>query len=106
MVKNTYGTGCFMLMHTGAKAMRSKNNLLTTVAWQVGGKPSTRWREHLHRGCRGAMAAGRPRIIKHSADVEKLAARVPDNGGVFLVPAFAGLGAPHWTNTRAGRFPG
>ena len=97
MVKNTYGTGCFMLMYTGAEAMASKNNLLTTVAWKTGDKL-----EYALEG--GIFIAGAVvqwlrdglGIIRHSADVEKLAASVPDNGGVYLVPAFAGLGAPHW----------
>jgi len=103
MVKNTYGTGCFMLMNTGTDAMTSKNNLLTTVAWGVGDK--------LEYALEGSIfIAGAVvqwlrdglGIIKHSADVEKLAASVPDNGGVYLVPAFAGLGAPHWDQYARG----
>ena len=107
MVKNTYGTGCFMLMNTGHDAMLSKNNLLTTVAWKVGDK--------LEYALEGSIfIAGAVvqwlrdglGIIKHSADVEKLAASVPDNGGVFLVPAFAGLGAPHWDQYARGSISG
>jgi glycerol kinase len=107
MVKNTYGTGCFMLMNTGTKAMLSKNNLLTTVAWRVGDK--------LEYALEGSIfIAGAVvqwlrdglGIIKHSADVEKLAASVPDNGGVYLVPAFAGLGAPHWDQYARGSISG
>jgi glycerol kinase len=107
MVKNTYGTGCFMLMNTGTDAMLSKNNLLTTVAWQVGDK--------LEYALEGSIfIAGAVvqwlrdglGIIKHSADVEKLAASVPDNGGVYLVPAFAGLGAPHWDQYARGSISG
>ena len=107
MVKNTYGTGCFMLMNTGTDAMLSKNNLLTTVAWQVGDK--------LEYALEGSIfIAGAVvqwlrdglGIIKHSADVEKLAASVTDNGGVFLVPAFAGLGAPHWDQYARGSISG
>jgi glycerol kinase len=107
MVKNTYGTGCFMLMNTGTEAMLSKNNLLTTVAWQVGDK--------LEYALEGSIfIAGAVvqwlrdglGIIKHSADIEKLAASVPDNGGVYLVPAFAGLGAPHWDQYARGSISG
>ncbi|MBI1839584.1 MAG: glycerol kinase, partial [Verrucomicrobia bacterium] len=97
MVKNTYGTGCFMLMHTGTKIVPSKNNLLTTVAWRVGGKT-----EYALEG--SVFIAGAVvqwlrdglRIIRDSSEVEALAAKVPDTDGVYLVPAFAGLGVPHW----------
>jgi glycerol kinase len=97
MVKNTYGTGCFMLMHTGGKPIASKNNLLTTVAWRLGGRT-----EYALEG--SIFIAGSVvqwlrdglGIIKSSREIEALAAQVPDNGGVYLVPAFAGLGAPHW----------
>jgi glycerol kinase len=104
MVKNTYGTGCFMLMNTGTVAVPSKNNLLTTIAWQVGNKKV----EYALEGSifiAGAVVQWLRDglgIIKHSADVEKLAASVPDNGGVYLVPAFAGLGAPHWDQYARG----
>jgi glycerol kinase len=97
MVKNTYGTGCFMLMHTGTKPIASRNNLLTTVAWRIG-----RRTEYALEG--SIFVAGAVvqwlrdglGIIGSSAEVEALAARVPDSGGVVVVPAFAGLGAPHW----------
>ncbi len=97
MAKNTYGTGCFMLMHTGPAPVVSNNRLLTTVAWRINGKT-----EYALEG--SVFVAGSAvqwlrdglGIIKSSADVEALAASVPDNGGVFLVPAFTGLGAPHW----------
>ncbi|MDF2193151.1 glycerol kinase GlpK [Paraflavitalea sp. CAU 1676] len=103
MVKNTYGTGCFMLMNTGSKAVTSTNNLLTTVAWKIHNKVEyalegsifiagavVQWlRDGLH-------------IIRNSADVEALAASVPDTNGVFMVPAFAGLGAPHWNQHARG----
>jgi glycerol kinase len=107
MVKNTYGTGCFMLMNTGNDAVPSKNNLLTTVAWGIGGK--------LEYALEGSIfIAGAVvqwlrdglGIIKHSADVEQLAASVKDNGGVYLVPAFAGLGAPHWDQYARGSISG
>ncbi|HEY6872067.1 MAG TPA: glycerol kinase GlpK [Geobacteraceae bacterium] len=97
MAKNTYGTGCFMLMHTGTEPVVSRNRLLTTVAWRIGGET-----EYALEG--SVFVAGAAvqwlrdglGIIRSSAEVEELAARVPDSGGVFLVPAFAGLGAPHW----------
>ena len=107
MVKNTYGTGCFMLMHTGTEAVRSQNRLLTTVAWQRGGQ-----REYALEG--SVFVAGAVvqwlrdglGIIKSSADVEALAASVPDNGGVYFVPAFTGLGAPHWDPEARGTISG
>ena len=107
MVKNTYGTGCFMLMNTGTDAVPSKNNLLTTVAWGLNGK--------LEYALEGSIfIAGAVvqwlrdglGIIKKSAEVEALAASVKDNGGVYLVPAFAGLGAPHWDQYARGSILG
>jgi glycerol kinase len=103
MVKNTYGTGCFMLMNTGEKAIASKNNLLTTIAWQVGGKT-----EYALEGSvfiAGAVVQwlrDELKIIRTSADVEKLAGQVKDTDGVYIVPAFAGLGAPHWNQYARG----
>jgi glycerol kinase len=97
LVKNTYGTGCFMLMNTGAKAANSRHKLLTTVAWRVGGAT-----EYALEGAVfiGGAAVGWLRdglgVIKSSGDVEKLANAVPDSGGVSFVPAFTGLGAPDW----------
>jgi glycerol kinase len=97
MVKNTYGTGCFMLMHTGDQPAVSGRNLLTTVACRLGG--------HTEYALEGSVFVAGAAVqwlrdglglIRSSADVEALAASVPDNGGVYLVPAFAGLGAPHW----------
>lgn len=97
MVKNTYGTGCFMLLHTGEQLVASKRNLLTTVACRIGGRT-----EYALEG--SVFVAGAAvqwlrdglGIIRNSGEVEALAASVPDNGGVYLVPAFTGLGAPHW----------
>ncbi len=95
--KNTYGTGCFMLMNTGEKAVASKNKLLTTVAWRIG--DST---EYALEGSVfiGGAVVGWLRdglgLIKNSSDVEALANSVPDTDGVVMVPAFTGLGAPHW----------
>ena len=97
MVKNTYGTGCFMLMHTGERPVDSHRGLLTTVAWRLADR-----REFALEG--SVFIAGAAvqwlrdglGIIGSSAEVDGLASSVPDNGGVYLVPAFAGLGAPHW----------
>jgi len=103
MVKNTYGTGCFMLMHTGDKIVHSSNKLLTTVAWKlnnrveyavegsifIGGAVVQWLRDGLH-------------MIRSSAEIEDLASRVTDTDGVYIVPAFAGLGAPHWNQHARG----
>jgi len=97
MAKNTYGTGCFLLLHTGEQPVASKNNLLTTIAWRIGDKTEYALEGSVFIG--GAVVQWLRDglgLIAQSVDVEKLAARVRDNGGVYLVPAFAGLGAPHW----------
>ncbi|HEY1044416.1 MAG TPA: glycerol kinase GlpK [Telluria sp.] len=107
MVKNTYGTGCFMLMHAGAHAPRSHNRLLSTVGWRIDGAT-----DYLLEG--SVFMAGATiqwlrdglGIISSSAEVEALAQTVPDNGGVCLVPAFAGLGAPHWDPYARGALVG
>jgi glycerol kinase len=107
MVKNTYGTGCFMLMHTGTKAVPSRNQLLTTVAWQINGIT-----EYALEG--SVFIAGAVvqwlrdglKIIRSSSDIEKLAAEVTDNAGVYVVPAFAGLGAPYWNQHVRGMITG
>jgi len=107
MVKNTYGTGCFMLMNTGDKPVLSKNNLLTTIAWKIGDVTT-----YALEG--GVFIAGAVvqwlrdglGIIKNSSDVEKLALSVNDNGGVYFVPAFAGLGAPYWNQFARGTMLG
>jgi glycerol kinase len=97
MVKNTYGTGCFMLMHAGTHAPKSANRLLSTVGWRVDGQTDYLLEGSVFMGgatiqwLRDGLG-----IIEQSRDVEALAASVPDNGGVYLVPAFVGLGAPHW----------
>ena len=107
LVKNTYGTGCFMLMHTGAKPIPSKNNLLTTVAWRIGGKTEFALEGSVFiAGAAVQWLRDGLGIIKSSAEVESLAASVPDNGGVYLVPAFAGLGAPHWDQYARGILAG
>ena len=97
MVKNTYGTGCFMLMNIGEEFIESKNNLLTTVAWKINGKVQYAFEGSIFIG--GAVVQWLRDglgIIRTSADVEELALSVPDTQGVFFVPAFAGLGAPYW----------
>ncbi|MBT0665300.1 glycerol kinase GlpK [Geobacter pelophilus] len=107
MAKNTYGTGCFMLMHTGARPVTSGHNLLTTVAWQINGAA-----EYALEG--SVFIAGAAvqwlrdglGIIRDSAEVEALAATVTDNGGVYFVPAFSGLGAPHWDPYARGTIVG
>ena len=97
LAKNTYGTGCFLLLNTGAKAVASHNNLLTTVAWKLDGR--------LDYALEGSVfIAGAVvqwlrdglQIIRNAGDIEALAAGVSDNGGIYFVPAFTGLGAPHW----------
>jgi glycerol kinase len=107
MVKNTYGTGCFMLMNIGDKPVVSRNNLITTIAWKIGNKVQYALEGSIFVG--GAVVQWLRDglgIISSSADVEKLAQRVPDNGGVFVVPAFTGLGAPHWNQDARGTIAG
>ncbi|MDR3397323.1 MAG: glycerol kinase GlpK [Pandoraea sp.] len=97
MVKNTYGTGCFMVMNTGSQPQASSHNLLTTVAWKIGNRVDYALEGSIFIG--GAVVQWLRDglgIIRHSRDVEALATSVPDADGVVLVPAFAGLGAPHW----------
>ena len=97
LAKNTYGTGCFLLLNTGASAVRSTNNLLTTVAWRRGLATDYALEGSVFIG--GAVVQwlrDGMKMIGSAVEVEALAASVPDNGGVYLVPAFAGLGAPHW----------
>ncbi len=107
MSKNTYGTGCFLLLHTGGEPVRSRNRLLTTVAWRIGDDT-----EYALEG--SVFVAGAVvqwlrdglGIIGSSSEVEALATSVPDNGGIFLVPAFTGLGAPHWDGHARGTLCG
>jgi glycerol kinase len=124
LAKNTYGTGCFLLLNTGRKAVASKNNLVSTVAWRLAHPhpnrpPQGTGASLLSPALAGASEAGGEtiyalegsvfiagavvqwlrdglKLIRSASEVEALAASVPDNGGVYLVPAFAGLGAPHW----------
>src|SRR6202142_1923535 len=95
--KNTYGTGCFMLQNTGTKPIASKNRLLTTVAWKIGNKLEYAQEGSVFMGGAGVQwLRDGLKLIRSAQEVDLLAASVPDSGGVFLVPAFVGLGAPHW----------
>src|SRR2546428_64795 len=107
MVKNTYGTGCFMLMNTGTKPIASKNNLLTTVAWRIGNRTEYALEGSIFiAGAVVQWLRDGLGIIESSSEVEALAAQVDDTGGVYLVPAFAGLGAPHWDQYARGVLAG
>ena len=106
-VKNTYGTGCFMLMNTGTEPIMSKNNLLTTIAWKIG--------DTVNYALEGSIFVGGSvvqwlrdglGIIKSSSEVEELAMTVPDNGGVYFVPALTGMGAPWWDQYAKGGIHG
>jgi glycerol kinase len=97
MVKNTYGTGCFMLMHTGTRPVPSRNKLLTTAACRTGTESEFALEGSVFvAGAVVQWLRDGLGIIKSSAEVERLAATVTDNGGVYLVPAFTGAGSPHW----------
>ncbi len=107
LVKNTYGTGCFVLMHTGGERVRSSHQLLTTAAVPADGQPQYAIEGSVFIG--GAVVQWLRDglgIIKSAADIEALAANVPDNGGVYFVPAFTGLGAPHWDPHARGMISG
>ena len=107
MAKNTYGTGCFMLMNTGTRPVASRHRLLTTIAWRIAGRTEYALEGSVFVG--GAVVQWLRDglgLISRSSDVEALAARVPDNGGVTIVPAFAGLGAPHWDPAARGAIVG
>ena len=107
MVKNTYGTGCFMLMNIGNQPILSKNNLLTTIAWKVNGEVQYALEGSIFiAGAIVQWLRDGLGIIRTSAEVEALAARAPQNEGVYLVPAFAGLGAPHWEQHARGTLVG
>jgi glycerol kinase len=107
MVKNTYGTGCFMLMNIGSKPVLSKNNLITTIAWKIGSEVVYALEGSIFiAGAVVQWLRDGLCIIQSSADVEVLAQKVPDTGGVYVVPAFAGLGAPHWNQDARGTITG
>ena len=106
-VKNTYGTGCFLLMNSGEKPIASKNNLLTTIAWKIGDKVNYALEGSIFVGgsvvqwLRDGLG-----IIRSSSEVEALAASVPDTNGVYFVPALTGLAAPHWDQYARGAISG
>ena len=107
MSKNTYGTGCFLLQNIGTTPTASRNQLVTTVAWQIGGRTEYALEGSVFIG--GAVVQwirDGLHLIRTAAEIEPLAASVPDNGGVYLVPAFAGLGAPHWDPYARGTIVG
>lgn len=107
MVKNTYGTGCFMLMNTGAQPIASKNNLVTTIAWKINGEVSYALEGSVFiAGAVVQWLRDGLGIIKSSSEIEELAQSVNDNGGVYFVPAFAGLGAPYWNQHARGTIVG
>ena len=107
MVKSTYGTGCFAVMNTGAEAVRSRRRLLTTVAWRLEGKPTFALEGSIFvAGAAVQWLRDGLRIIENAPETETLAAGIPDSGGVFLVPAFTGLGAPHWDPDARGALYG
>ena len=103
LTKNTYGTGCFMLQNTGRRAVPSSNRLLTTIAWKIGDTTEYALEGSVFVG--GAVVQWLRDglgLIRKSEEVEPLANSVPDNGGVYFVPAFVGLGAPHWDSYARG----
>jgi glycerol kinase len=97
LAKNTYGTGCFLLMNTGTKAVASRNNLVTTIAWKRDGVTDYALEGSVFiAGAVVQWLRDGLKLIRSASEVDALARTVPDNGGVYFVPAFAGLGAPHW----------
>lgn len=107
MAKNTYGTGCFLLMNTGTKPVASTHRLLTTVAWRLGGRTEYALEGSIFiAGAVVQWLRDGLGIVRKASDIEALAASVPDSGGVSLVPAFAGLGAPHWDPHARGTITG
>jgi glycerol kinase len=107
MVKNTYGTGCFILMNTGSKPVASANNLVTTIAWQLNGATTYALEGSVFVG--GAIVQWLRdglKIISSSSEIEQLARQVDDNGGVYFVPALTGLGAPYWDQYARGMIVG
>jgi glycerol kinase len=107
MAKNTYGTGCFLLMNTGSKAVASRNGLLTTIGWQIGDQITYCLEGSVFiAGAAVQWLRDGLRVLRRSGDVEALAATVTDNGGVYFVPAFVGLGAPYWDPYARGTIVG
>ncbi len=107
MIKNTYGTGCFMLMNTGEQPVISRNNLLTTIAWQINGKINYALEGSVFiAGAVVQWLRDGLQIIRSSKEIEELAKQVESNGGLYFVPAFAGLGAPYWNQHARGTIVG
>ncbi len=107
MVKNTYGTGCFVVLNTGDQPITSQNNLLSTIAWQIDGKTTYALEGSIFiAGAIVQWLRDGLGIIKESSEVEALAETVDDNGDVYLVPALTGLGAPHWDQYARGAIVG
>ncbi len=107
MVKNTYGTGCFVVMNTGSKPIMSKNKLLTTIGWQINGQTTYALEGSIFvAGAVVKWLRDELEIIESSADIESLASQVNDSGGVSFVPGFVGLGAPHWDQYATGTIIG
>jgi glycerol kinase len=107
MAKNTYGTGCFTLLHTGDQPVVSRNNLLTTPAWRINGRTEFALEGSVFIG--GAVIQwlrDEIQLVRDAAELDRLAASVPDSNGLFLVPAFSGLGAPHWDPYARGTMAG
>ena len=107
MCKNTYGTGCFVLMNTGNSPVKSTHNLITTIGWRVDGKPSYALEGSVFVG--GAVVQwlrDEIKLVSTAAETEAVATSVPDNNGVYFVPAFTGLGAPHWDMYSRGTLVG
>jgi glycerol kinase len=107
MSKNTYGTGCFLLQNIGTSATRSRHQLITTVAWKIGNRTEYALEGSVFIG--GAVVQwvrDGLGLVRTAPEIESLAATVPDNGGVYLVPAFSGLGAPHWDSYARGTIVG
>ena len=107
MCKNTYGTGCFVLMNTGSTPVKSQNNLITTIAWQLDGKPTYALEGSVFVG--GAVEQwlrDEMGLVSSAAETEAVAASVPDNGNVYFVPAFTGLAAPYWDMYSRGTIVG
>lgn len=107
MAKNTYGTGCFVLLNTGEKAVSSENNMISTIAWQINNKTCYAQEGSIfNTGTTIQWLRDELGLIRESAEIESLAQSVPDNGGVYFVPAFTGLGAPHWDSFARGCISG
>ncbi|MBQ6595130.1 MAG: glycerol kinase GlpK [Clostridia bacterium] len=107
MCKNTYGTGCFLLMNTGKIPVKSQHNLVTTIAWRIDGQPRYALEGSVFVG--GAVVQwlrDEMKLIERASDSEQIASSIPDNGNVYLVPAFTGLGAPYWDMYSRGTIVG